>query len=536
MLLAGVTVGVYSSALSNPFVNYDDPDYVTENAHIQQGLTSSTVEWAFGTTTAGNWHPLTWLSHALDCDLYGLDPWGHHLTSILFHCVNAVLIFLLLYVATRKLAPSLVVAALFALHTLNVESVAWVAERKTVLSMFFFLLALGAYGYYARKPTRGRYLTVAALFALALMAKPMAVTFPCVLVLIDFWPLGRVAGAGAPSNFALPQYPLKELLTEKLSLFGLAAMSSVITIIAQRPALKTMSAIPLGARLANAVYSYPMYLWQAIWPTHLGVFYAPQGVNLGVAKILLCSLLLCALTAASWLGRTRPYITIGWLWFLGTLVPMIGLVQAGEQGMADRYTYLPMLGIFFAVAFAIFDLCMGRKHLQWAVLFMACLALSLLAARTRRQITFWQSSYALWSHSLEIEKNNYVAEDFVGFSLLESGSASTGQGCVDEALIHFRRAITINPEDALGHVNVGFCEQQRGQLNNAIGEFNAAVTYARSRFLKQKAYTNLGSAYEGLGDDSNARLAYERALELAPNDRDVAERLRRLSRAVVPAQ
>jgi protein O-mannosyl-transferase len=538
-LLFICTFVVYWPALKNSFVNYDDPDYVTDNAHIFQGLNLSTVEWAFRSTVAANWHPLTWLSHALDYQLFGVDPWGHHFTSVFLHCGNVALVFLLLLRATDKTAPSFFAAGLFALHPLNVECVAWVAERKSVLSMFFFLLALGAYGWYAHKPSSKRYLAMAGLFVFALMAKPMAVTFPFVLMLIDVWPLRRVAGWSphASGNEILqhemprsevPRFPATQLIREKLPLIALAALSCVITLVAQRPALKAISAIPFRERLANAIYSYPMYLWRALWPARLGVFYSPQGAHLHTGQITLYLVFLITVSTLVWLARARVYPLIGWLWFLGTLVPMIGIVQVGEQGMADRYAYLPLLGIFVAVSFGIADLRAGRRIFSWMSVSLACVALLVLSATTRRQIATWESSYALWSHSLEITKDNYVAEDFVGFSLLESGSALTGEGCVEDAFIHFRRAVSINPQDALGLLNVGFCEQVRGQLQEAVVEYKAAAEFARSKFLRNKAYTNLGSAYEDLRDFSNARDAYENALEIFPNDGATAARLKNL--------
>lgn len=527
LLLAATTLIVYLPALNNPFVNYDDPDYVTQNVHVQQGLDFSTVKWAFSSTIAANWHPLTWLSHAMDCQFFGLDAWGHHFTSVLFHCMNAVLVFLLLQRATRRIAPSFFAAGLFALHPLNVECVAWVAERKSVLSLFFFLLALGAYAWYARRPGSWRYLLTCVSFALALMAKPMAVTFPFVAMLLDVWPLRRVAG-WTSSGSEVAQRPLKDLFREKLPLLALTAISCLITLVVQRPALKAMSAIPFAERLRNAIYSYPMYLWHCLWPLRLGVFYAPRGANLHAGQVALCLLSLVIITALVWWARARAYLPVGWLWFLGTLVPMIGIIQAGEQGMADRYAYLPLLGIFVAVTFGVADLCEGRRTAGRTGVVIGCAALLCLSVATRRQISTWASSYALWSHSLEVTRENYVAEDFVGFTLLESGSASTGQGCVDEALVHFRRAISINAQDALGHLNVGFCEQERGQLPQAVDEYKAAAAFARNRFLRNKAYTNMASAYELMGDFPRARAAYEKALEIFPNDREATARLKNL--------
>jgi protein O-mannosyl-transferase len=372
-----------------------------------------------------------------------------------------------------------------------------------------------------RKPGSGRYLLVAGLFVLALMAKPMVVTFPCVLILMDVWPLQRVQGWSLPSAaFAVPQLPPKKLVLEKLPLAALAAISSIVTLIVQRPAMKTMAAFPLSERFANAIYSYPMYLWKAIWPARLGVFYMPEGSHLSGWKVLLGLLFLATVSALVWWARAKPYLLVGWLWFLGTLVPMIGIVQVGEQGMADRYAYLPMLGIFAAVALGVADLCAGKSILSWAAVGGAVAALGALSLVTARQITTWESSYALWSHSLEITRDNFVAEDYVGFALLERGADATGDTCVDEALLHFQRAIAVNPQDAMGHLNVGFCEQAHGHLQEAAEEYKIAAEVSRSRFMKSRAYNNLGAVFEQMGDSTTARAYFQKSVEVAPDNRE----------------
>ena len=464
LLLAVITFAVYSPVLKYPFVNYDDVDYVSENAHVQHGLSLETLNWAITSTQQANWHPLTWLSHALDCDLFGLNAGGHHFTSLLLHAANAVLVLLLLMRVTGAFWRSLLVAALFALHPMNVESVAWVAERKTVLSMFFFLLTLGAYGWYARRPGAGRYMVVFVLFALALTAKPMVVTLPFLLVLMDVWPLCRVQGGflqvqAAAGTFTVPQLSLRILLWEKLPLLALSAASSVITMVAQRPALKTMDAIQFGQRAANAVFSYAMYIWKAFWPVGLSVFYAPQGGRLSAWQIAFCILFLAALSALVWKLRARGYPLVGWLWFLGTLVPMIGLVQVGEQGMADRYAYLPLIGIFVIVVWLSADVCGETKISRFVPLAASAAVLLALSILTWGQVHTWQSTFSLWSHSLEITPENYVAEDSIGTILLDEGLKTTGDKCADQALLHFQNAVRIYPQDSLGRLNVGFCQR-----------------------------------------------------------------------------
>jgi len=529
LLLAAATFAVYSPVLKHPFVNYDDVDYVTENPRVQQGLTAAMLRWAITSTEQANWHPLTWISHAIDCQLFGLDPAGHHFTSLLLHAANAVLLFLLLMRVTGRRWRSLMVAALFALHPINVESVAWVAERKTVLCMFFFLLTLAGYGWYARKPGMGRYFLMSILFALALTAKPMAVTLPFVLLLTDFWPLQRIEGWTPPSLvFPVPQFSPRHLIMEKLPLVALSAGSSVVTLVAQLPAMKTVEAVPFGQRVANAIFSYGMYVWKTFWPAHLGVFYAPQGARLQTWQIALSLAFLASVSAFVWRARFRGYLLIGWLWFLGTLVPMIGLVQVGEQGMADRYAYLPLLGIFTIVTWGSADLAVLKKvnvRVEFAVSGAVLLVLSIL---TWRQIQTWESSFTLWSHSLQVTSDNYVAEDFVGTTLLQEVFKATGESCAAQALVHFQNAVRINPRDALGHLNVGFCQQAHGHTREAVGEYEIALQSARTKYLKSRAYINLGAAYDDLRDFGRARTYFNQGLQIYPRSSEILQALAKL--------
>ncbi|MGH9552043.1 MAG: hypothetical protein ACRD3W_21835, partial [Terriglobales bacterium] len=333
LLLVVATLALYNPVNRHPFVNYDDDRYVTENPHVHNGLAGDTIAWAFRATEQGNWHPLTWLSHALDYQLFHQNPAGHHFTSVLIHAANAVLLFLFLMYATRRLGPSLFVASLFAIHPINVESVAWVAERKNVLCTFFFFATLIAYGWYARKPEWRRYLAFTGLFALGLMSKPMVITLPFVLLLLDYWPLGRIRGA-PPSS--LPQSRLSKLIVEKLPLLGFSAASAVITMHAQRAggAVRSTAQFSLGVRLENAVVAYAMYLWKMIWPSHLAPIYPHPGDSLALWQVGTSALVLLAVTGAVLKFRGRRYLLTGWLWFLGTLVPVIGLVQVGDQAMA----------------------------------------------------------------------------------------------------------------------------------------------------------------------------------------------------------
>ena len=367
LLLAVVTLALYNPVNRHPFVNYDDDRYVTENAHVRQGLTAETFTWALTSTEQANWHPLTWMSHALDVSLFRLNPAGHHFTSILLHVVNVMLLFLLLMWGTERLAPSLFVAALFAMHPINVESVAWVAERKNVLCTTFFFLALWAYGWYARKPDWKRYLVVAALFAAGLASKPMVITLPFVLLLLDYWPLRRVRSESAETN-QVPAFQWSRLALEKLPLLALSAASAVITMHAQQSggAVRTTAEVSFGVRIANAIYAYAMYLWKMVWPARLAPLYPHPGDSLSAWQVLVAGVVLIAITAIAWRLRARRYLLVGWLWFLGTLVPVIGLVQVGEAAMADRYAYIPLIGIFVMIAFGVADWSTQRKFGFWA--------------------------------------------------------------------------------------------------------------------------------------------------------------------------
>lgn len=519
ILLAAVTFTVYFKALTNPFVNYDDQGYVVENSRVQQGLTLATLRWALTSTDATNWHPVTWLSHAADCQLFGLNPKGHHLTSVLLHICNVVLLFLLLARVTGSTFKSLLVAALFALHPINVESVAWIAERKTVLCMFFVLLTFAAYGWYARRPRLGRYLAVVGLFILALAAKPMAVTLPFALLLLDFWPLGRVASLKTVSEaFPVPRLRLGKLVLEKLPLVLLSAASSAVTLFAQKAAVATNEHVPLLVRLANACYAYSTYIFKAFWPVGLASFYPYEGYRLPVWHFVLYALFLVSVTSRIWSARARTYLPVGWFWFLETLVPMIGLVQVGDQAMADRYAYLPLLGIFVIVVWGAADLA-GKLRIDARLLrggsVVILVALSLL---TWRQIGCWRSSRDLWAHALEVTKDNYMAEDYVGSALLVENYEATGQRHLDEALVHFKNAARINPNDAISHLNLGADMHEHGQVQEAIEQYQTVLTLTQDPHLIAKCFIDLGAAYQQLGDYAASEQYFREAQKMEPEN------------------
>ena len=511
LLLAVVTLALYNPVNRHPFVNYDDDRYVTENPHVRQGLTWDTFTWALTSTEQANWHPLTWMSHALDVSLFGLNPAGHHFTSVLLHAVNVMLLFLLLMGATRRMGPSLFVAVLFAVHPINIESVAWVAERKNVLCTLFFLLALMAYGWYARKPGWKRYLAVTVLFAAGLASKPMVITLPAVLLLWDYWPLGRVRGEKSKSD-STPQVPWSRLVLEKLPLLALSAASAVITMLAQQAggAMRSTAQFSLSVRLENAIYAYAMYLGKMVWLVELAPLYPHPGDSLAAWKVAAAVLVLLAITAVVVRFRTRRYLLVGWLWFLGTLVPVIGLVQVGDAAMADRYAYIPLIGIFMMIAFGAADWAAAKNiGVVWQAT-PAAAVLILLAWAAHRQVGYWQSNYDLWSHALAVTQNNFIAEDNLGGALVLAGKA-------DEAFPHFQAAAGINPRDPMSRSNLGTYFQSRGRIPEAIAQYESAIALTSDAGLLAQTYANLGAAQRTLGEDESAQKSFEESLRLNTN-------------------
>ncbi len=422
--LALLTLAAWLPALRNGFVNLDDPYYVTAQPHVLPGITRAGLAWAWTAKVASNWHPLTMLSHMLDCQLFGLDPAGHHATSLLLHLANVLLLFAVLWRMTGAAGRSAAVAALFAVHPTHVESVAWVAERKDVLSALFWLLAMGAWERYARAPSIGRYLLVALLMALGLMAKPMVVTLPFALLLLDVWPLGRL------------QLGWKRLTIEKIPLLALSAASSLITLRYQQTSLAPLGVVPWSLRAANALVSYAAYLGKLFLPRHLAVFY-PIPLAIPAWKVAGAALLLTALTAlAVWRARREPWLLVGWLWFLGTLVPVIGLVQVGRQAMADRYTYIPSIGLFLAVVWSLAEL--GKAH-RAALAATAGIVILALAAITWTQIGYWSDSATLFRHALAATgDDNYLAHIGLGKALM-------GEKDWDGAAAQFRAVLARYP-------------------------------------------------------------------------------------------
>ncbi len=507
-------MALYWPVLAHPFADYDDDTYVTANPEVQSGLNSHSLAWALTSTEQSNWHPLTWISHELDYQVYGLHPAGHHLTNLGLHVVNVVLLFLVLLFATSALQQSFVVALLFAVHPLNVESVAWVAERKNLLSTLFFLLGIGAYCWYARKPEAKRYALVLLIFLLGLASKPMVITLPCVLLLLDYWPLQRVA-VEAPQS--LPQFRWPRLFLEKIPLFFLSLASAVITIFAQRSggSIKPLVDLPLGARIESAVYAYAEYIFKFLWPASLAPHYPHPGSSLAAWKVAGAAVFLAAISGLIWRKSSQRYLLVGWLWFLGTLVPVIGLIQVGDQAIADRYMYIPIIGLLIILVWGAWDVFKNKLPLGAQVAIAVVILAGLLFA-CERQIGFWKSDYDLWSHTLAVTKDNYVAEDNLGVALSNLGRD-------DEALAHFLNAERIAPADPSGHLNAAAILQSRGEMHQALVEYAATMKLAaanphasRNAKLLAAALANIGTLYSVNGNYEKARENYGQALRLNP--------------------
>ncbi|HLG17627.1 MAG TPA: tetratricopeptide repeat protein [Blastocatellia bacterium] len=524
--LVAATFVTYEKTRNHGFVSYDDATYVTGNARVQSGLSLENVAWAFSATEASNWHPLTWISHMLDCQLHGLNAPGHLLTNILLHAASAVLLFLCLHAMTGALWRSGIVAALFALHPLNVESVAWVAERKNVLSMLLMLATLLAYIRYARKPEWKRYLLVPPLFALGLMAKPMLVTLPFALLLLDYWPLGRLktsddvqaaeksprsrkGGAPRDSRRSFPAFSISRLAIEKAPLLALSAASSAITVIAQSRsgAVGSAEAFPAPARLANAAVAYVAYLRKSAWPSDLAVFYPHPLAGIPVWQVVLCVMLLAGFTLfAVFAAKRARYVIVGWLWYLGTLVPVIGLVQVGLQSMADRYAYVPLIGIFIAVVWGIAAAARSRKVSATVTAVGAAAVLLALSLVTRAQLDYWTNSAALFERALSVTEQNYIAHNNLGEELAR-------QGRPGEAADHFAKAIEIKPDFPFAHVNLGMALVTQGNLDAAIERFDAALEIDPSLF---EAHSRRGAALASRGKLTEAISSFSKALEINP--------------------
>jgi Flp pilus assembly protein TadD len=502
-ILAVLTWIVFGQTINHGFVNYDDFDYVTKNAQVARGLTWEGVLWAFTHFHSANWHPLTWISHMIDCQFYGMNPWGHHLTNVLIHMVNGILLFLLLRQMTASLWRSAFVAALFAIHPLRVESVAWISERKDVLSGLFFILTLMAYVRYARGPNRSRYVAVIVLFALGLMCKPMLVSLPLVLLLLDYWPLDRLSlSAPAMRQMSWP------LFREKAPLIALSIASAVVTIFAQRGSIQPVERISLPARIANTGLSYMDYLRQMVWPQDLAPLYPWELSRLQPAAIAIAFVLLIAISGAVIVLRRQRYLMTGWLWYLIMLLPVIGLLHVGNQSHADRYTYLPQIGIYLMVAWGAAALCAHWRYLMIPVTAAACGAVFALTCVARTQAAYWQDSESLWRHALTATSDNIIAESNLALALHWKGKD-------EEAMRHFEQSLQINRHQPEVLSSLGVFYLEMGQVENSLSTLREALEIEPRL---EDAHYNLGNTYLVVGNAQQALAQFQRALEIEPDD------------------
>ncbi|MGD0077094.1 MAG: tetratricopeptide repeat protein [Sedimentisphaerales bacterium] len=491
------TLVAYEPVRHNDFVLYDDYANVAKNPHVNNGITRQSVIWAFTNTYLSNWYPLTWLSHMLDFEIFGSDPAGHHLTSVLIHTVSSLLLFMLLFRMTAAIWPSAFAAAVFALHPLHVESVAWVAERKDVLSGLFWIATMLAYVYYAERPSFSRYTLVLTAFVMGIMSKPMVVTLPFVLLLLDYWPLERFGMRKKEDTFQ--KTSAKRLIAEKIPLFAMSAILSIVTFIAQKHsgAVSTLENVSIDYRVANTFISYIRYIQKTVWPSKLAVIYPLQGAVSSWDMGLVCAIAFILITSLSiYIGRRRKYILVGWLWYVGTLVPVIGLVHVGSQAMADRYMYLPMAGLLIIAGWGLKDFVGNRRPWKVALAVLAGAILLFAIILTRIQVRYWQNSITLFEHTLKVTTNNSVAEDNYGNALIDAGKA-------DEGLLHLRNGVRISPSAFLSRIELARALLHLGKYKESVECFNALTNYKE---VSAEVFGDLGTAQMQLG-------RYEQAIE-----------------------
>ncbi len=515
ILLIVATFVVYGQVRNHEFIDYDDNTHVFENPHVREGLTPESIIWAFTATQGVLWHPLTWLSFMVDYELFGLNPGWYHLVNVLFHIANTLILFLFLRYITGALWRSAFVAALFALHPLHVESVAWVTERKDVLSIFFMMLAMWMYVKYAERPSVKKYFLILLFFVLGLMAKPMIVTFPFVLLLLDYWPLGRFktgeggrkSMTGEPLTHRYKRITNYQLIMEKIPFFALSAARSIFTFFEVEIGLTLypVGSISMVHRITNAIVSYVVYIGKMFWPNRLAIFYPHKGANLPVWQVVFAGLFLIGVTViVIRLARRFAYLPVGWFWYIGTLVPVIGL---GEKAMADRYTYMTVIGLYVIIAWVVHDISARWGHRRMILILSAGIVLTSLAINSWLQVRLWKDSVTLFEHSLNVTEDNYVLHYGLGQTLRR-------QEKIDEAVIHYKEALRIHPEfyepnDALGSILA-----QRGDLDQAIKYFREAV---RINPYDPQVLSNLGLALGMQGRLDEAVSYYRKALKINPN-------------------
>ena len=509
--LAALTWAIFGQTLRYDFVNYDDPSYVYQNTRIASGINVANIAWAFTHVHSENWHPLTTITHMLDCQLHGLKAGWHHLTNLLLHTIAVVLLFIALQQMTGALWRSAFVSVVFAVHPLHVESVAWIAERKDVLSAVFFMLTLLAYLHYTRAPSIGRYLTVALVVALGLMSKPMLVTIPCVLLLLDYWPLRRFEARKSNTG-----RQLLRLILEKIPLIVLAAVSSTITFLAQRGAIGWTEQLPISERISNAFVAYVVYIRQMFWPAGLAVFYPHPENRLPVWEVNLALIILVGITLAALLFRKKaPYLVTGWLWYLGMLVPVIGLVQVGWQGHADRYTYLPQIGLYIAVTWTVTDLTRSWGFQRIILGTATALIVGALSWCAWLQTSYWRASETLFTRALAVTRNNDVALNNLGIIFLDKGQ-------LDEAISKLQAAINLRPENAPAHDNLAKALLKKGQVTEAMVQYRKFLELEPANV---EARNTLGTALIQQGHVREAIDQWQEALVTQPENGNAASNL-----------
>ena len=523
LIYAGLIVATliaYEPIRHNGFVNYDDNSYILDNAQVKSGITWESLGQAFTKPHFYMWHPLTTLSHMLDYQLFGLNPSGHHLISVAIHIVNALLLFWILKNITGAIWPSAFVAAVFALHPLQVESVAWAAERKTVLSGLFWLLTMAAYVRYTRQPGFLRYLLVLLVFGLCIMTKPVVVILPFAMLLLDYWPLERIRWGqkGKTAKTTSNQKSAGWLIAEKAPLLAMSAILGVLTVIAQQSggAVSTLDKVPLDHRIGNAFISYVKYIGKLVWPSDMAVFYPPSHSNLLNATMLICAFIFIVISAISiYTGRRRKYIAVGWLWFAGTLVPMIGLVQVGDQAMANRYMYLPMLGLLIIIALAGKELIAKHPRLKTVAAIMGVISLSCLLVLTRMQVRHWQNSVTLFEYALSVTEDNAITENSYACALFNEDRLS-------EAEQHFGNALRINPAFDTALIHLARIYLKEGRYNDAISIYGELIN---RNYKTAELYYNLAMAF-GIQEKYNDSIKYfSKSLELNPDDPDTHNKM-----------
>ncbi|MDD2735835.1 MAG: tetratricopeptide repeat protein [Desulfuromonadaceae bacterium] len=502
-----ITLAVFSPVAWHDFINLDDDVFVYANPNMKSGLTFESIRWAFTTPHEVNWIPLTWISHLLDVTLFGMNAGGHHVVNLLLHTASSALLFLFLRRATGAPWRSATVAFLFALHPLHVESVAWVAERKDVLSAFFGMLTLYAYTCYAEKPDISRYLLTLFLFLLGLLSKPMLVTLPVVLLLLDWWPLGRLHGAAAEAVSASRTTPFR-LLMEKIPFFILSLCSSVITYMVQQAEGELAQGYTLLSRAGKAGIAYITYLQKMVWPVKLAVLYPFSKYPPTTTKIILCAVLLVLITAVViLLWKRSPYLLTGWGWYLVTLLPVIGLIQIGQHSVADRYTYIPLIGIFMLVAWGLPQLMQGWKYRNSALSCLAGVCLAFMITLTSLQLSQWKDAYTILTHTIAVTEGNWVAQNNLGLIYL-------GVGRVNEAVFHFKESIKAKPSYVLAHLNLGVAYMEANELDLALESFKWALQFDP---LNPSAHYSRGRIFVAQGDKQRALEEYQALLQVGSN-------------------